>query len=237
MITKFYIKYPQKDLEFEEKKEVKAYIAKMNKSSKNKEKKYDFKPFFGSLQILLFYLTEKGIMKEDEKIGEIIQNAPSYLNISNDCKNFFYNEGYKFTINKLMNLFFFFEHLCFEDLADSLQLEYKAQIPEDLKNKIIENLLNKKDPFDIISTRDLSAATRRLISRYLAGKLATTDINENNDLSFELGRAELWEEKIGNLEDLVMLVIQKLKEFKLKVGQAYEFYNIIGDEDKNSLII
>ena len=237
MITKFYIKYPQKDLEFEEKKEVKAYISKMNKSSKNKEKKYDFKPFFGSLQILLFYLTEKGIMKEDEKIGEIIQNAPSYLNISNDCKNFFYNEGYKFTINKLMNLFFFFEHLCFEDLADSLQLEYKAQIPEDLKNKIIENLLNKKDPFDIISTRDLSAATRRLISRYLAGKLATTDINENNDLSFELGRAELWEEKIGNLEDLVMLVIQKLKEFKLKVGQAYEFYNIIGDEDKNSLII
>ena len=136
-----------------------------------------------------------------------------------------------------MNLFFFFEHLCFNDLADSLQLEYKAQIPEDLKNKIIENLLNKKDPFDIISTRDLSAATRRLISRYLAGKLATTDINENNDLSFELGRAELWEEKIGNLEDLYMLVIQKLKEFKLKVGQAYEFYNIIGDEDKNSLII
>ena len=24
-------------------------------------------------------------------------------------------------------------------------------------------------------------------------------------------------------------------EFKLKVGQAYDFYNIIGDEDRNSL--
>ena len=29
----------------------------------------------------------------------------------------------------------------------------------------------------------------------------------------------------------------KLKEFNLKISQAYEFYNIIGEEDRNALNI
>ena len=33
------------------------------------------------------------------------------------------------------------------------------------------------------------------------------------------------------------LVSGKIYEFKLTVGQAYEFYNIIGDEDRNTLKI
>ena len=31
------------------------------------------------------------------------------------------------------------------------------------------------------------------------------------------------------------LLAEKLGEFNLTVGQAYEFYKIIGDEDKNDL--
>ena len=89
----------------------------------------------------------------------------------------------------------------------------------------------------MIPIKDLGAATRRLISRYLAGKLEVTDIKEDRDLSFELSREELWEEKIGKLEDLMELVSGKIYEFKLTVGQAYEFYNIIGDEDRNTLKI
>ena len=132
-----------------------------------------------------------------------------------------------------MNLFFFFEHLCFEDLAETLQPEYRAVIPDDIKNKIIEKLVKKKDL--VISVKDLGAATRRFISRYLAGKLQVTDITEDRDLSFELSREELWEEKIGQLEDLMDIITNMTFEFKLKVGQAYDFYNIIGDEDRNSL--
>ena len=40
-----------------------------------------------------------------------------------------------------MNLFFFFEHLCFEDLSETLQPEYKKEIPEDKKNDILNKLL------------------------------------------------------------------------------------------------
>ena len=238
MITKFYGKYKQKDLTDEEKQIVYEYISNMNKNKSakaNQKRKYDFKYFFGSMQILLFYLTEKGVMNENEKIVNIIKNAPGYLKLSNDCKSFFYNEGNNFSLNQLMNLFFFFEHLCFEDLAETLQPEYRQPIDAKLKEKIIEKLIKKKDEFNLIPNKDLGAATRRLISRYLAGKLQVTDITENRDLSYELTRAELWEEKIGQLEDLIEQITGRIFEFKLTVGQAYEFYNIIGDEDRNAL--
>ena len=136
-----------------------------------------------------------------------------------------------------MNLFFFFEHLCFDDLVENLQPEYKAKISEETKKFIIEKLLKQKNPDDIITVKSLGAATRRLISRYLVGKIQVTDINEDRDLSLYLSKEEFWEEKIGKLENLMDLVIDKIYEFKLKVGQAYEFYNIIGEEHRNSLNI
>ena len=237
MLSKFYLKYPQKDLNEEEKAIIVKYINKMNNENlRNKREKYDFKEFFGSIQLLIFYLTQKGVMKEDEKLYNIISNAPGYFKLSEDCKNFFDNEGQDISVNKIMNLFFFFEHLCFEDLADTLQAEYKMEIPEDVKVSITNKLLKEKDPQAKITIKDLAAATRRLISRYLAGKLQVTDVMEDRDLAYDLTRIDLWEEKIANLEDLEDIIISQLYEFKLKIGQAYAFYNLIGEEDRNSII-
>ena len=213
------------------------YIDDMNKQNKDNNKKYDFKEFYVSMQMLIFYLTEKGIMKEDEKIVDILKKAPGYFKLSDDCTDFFYNKGSDLTVNKLMNLFFFFEHLCFEDLAQTLQNEYKKEIPEDKKTDITNKLLKNKDPQDKFTIKDLAAAVRRLISRYLAGKLEVTDINEDRDLAFELSREDLWEEKIAQMDDLMEVIGAKLYEFKLTVGQAYEFYNLIGEEDRNSILI
>ena len=238
MLSNFYSKYPQKDLDDKEKEAIINYIDEMNKDSLRKHNiKYDFKDFFGSMQILIFYLTEKGVMKEDEKILNILKKAPGYFKLSDDCRNFFYGVGENLTVNKLMNLFFFFEHLCFEDLAETLQNEYKQEIPEDLKEKIKNKLLKKEENPDAKYTiKDLGAAVRRLISRYLAGKLEVTDISEDRDLAFELSREDLWEEKIAKLEDLMDIIGAQLYEFKLKVGQAYAFYNLIGEEDRKSII-
>ena len=239
MLTDFIGRYPQKDLDEKEKGMIINYIDRMNKEKMVKGKgKYDFKEFFGSMQMIIFYLTQKGFMKEDEKIESILYSAPKYFKLSNDCYNFFKNEGKELTVNKLMNLFFFFEHLCFEDLEETLQNEYKKEIPDDVKLAITNKLLKKeKDPNEKYTIKDLGAAVRRLISRYLAGKLETTDINEDRDLAFELSREEFWEEKIAQLDNLMEIVGSQLNEFKLKVGQAYAFYNLIGNEDKNSLLI
>ena len=207
-----------------------------DKMTKNNVK-YDFKDFFGSMQLLIFYLTEKKIMKTEDKIVNILEAAPGYFKLSKDCRNFFYNEGKDLSINKLMNVFFFFEHLCFEDLAETLQLEYREKIPEELKKQIEDKLLKKeKNPEDKYTIKDLGAATRRFISRYLAGKLEVTDIKEDRELAYELTREELWEERIAKIEGLGEDIGWKLNDFHLRVGQAYEFYNLIGEEDRNALI-
>ena len=135
-----------------------------------------------------------------------------------------------------MNLFFYFEHLCFDYLYESLSPIQKIFIPEETKNEIIEKLLNKKDSKDIKEVKDLASATRRFISRYLVGRTRNSDYYENRDLDIFLIKDEFWDEKIRNSDDyLTELVFGKIREFKLKVGQAYEFYNIIGEEDRNSL--
>ena len=235
ILSKFYMKYPQRDLSNEEKGEIMEYINKMNKEKMAKNNiKYDFKEFFGSMQIIIFYLTERVVTKPNEKISEIFKNPPPYLKISDDCFNFFLNEGSQITIDKLMNLFFFFEHLCYEDLAETVQPEYRKEISEDVKNLIIKKLI-KNYKNDLYTLKDLGAAVRRFISRYLAGKLQTTEIKEDLDLPYQLSRTDLWEEKIGNDDSLGEKLYMQLAEFKLIVAETYSFYELIGGEDKKSI--
>ena len=229
------MKYPQRDLSNDEKEKIMEYINKMNKEKMAKNNiKYDFKEFFGSMQIIIFYLTERVVIKPDEKISEIFKNPPPYLKIADDCLNFFLNEGNQITIDKLMNLFFFFEHLCYEDLAETVQPEYRKEISEEVKdsitNKLIKNYKN-----DLYTLKDLGAAVRRFISRYLAGKLQITEIKEDSDLPYQLSRTDLWEEKIGNDENLSDKLAMQLGEFNLKVSETFSFYELIGGEDKKSI--
>ena len=129
--------------------------------------------------------------------------------------------------------------MCFNDLIQTLQPEYKKEIPNDLKEKIKKQLLgeenknlNENEGFTI---NQLASAVRRYISRYLAGKRESVDIDEKRDLCFDLARIDLWEEKIGRLDNLDELLFAKIGEFKLIVGQAYEFYKIIQSEDVNPI--
>ena len=230
MLIDFCSKYPQEELEIEEKKQITKYI--IDKLPNN----YDFKDFFGSLQMLIFYLTEKGNNKNDIKVNDVIEKAPQYLNLSDDLKNFFTNKENKInelSIYKIKNLFSFIEHFCFKDLIETLHIEYKKQIPEETKTKIKNSLLNiGNDPKDKFTIKDLGAAVRRFISRYLAGKLEVNDIKETRELVFELCREDLWDETILNKGDLQAFIEEKIKDFKLTVGEAYNFYELIGKEDK-----
>ena len=232
VLSNFYLKYPQKDLDKKEKENVLNYIKKLMI-----ENNYDFKEFFGSVQKLIFYLTSKDNVREDEKVIKVINDAPTYFKLSPEFLGFFSIGEFELTCEKIMNLFFFIEHLCFEDLIKTLQKEYKKEIPEDLKIKIKDKLINKNKDFDLYTINQLAAAVRRFISRYLCGKLQVTDIKEDRDLSFELSREDLWEEKVSKLDDLEGIVHNQIGEFKLKVGQAYSFYKLIEEEDDKSFIL
>ena len=229
-LSTFYLKYPQKDLNSNEKQIINDYINNLLSERHN----YDFKGFFGSLQLLLFYLANNDV-KKGEKISNIINQAPPYLKITADCINFFNNEGNMLILDKLMNIFFFIEHLCFNDLVESLQPEYQKEIPEDVEQRIREKLLVQRNHEDVYTIGDLAAAVRRYISRYLVGKRQTTDIDENRDLAYDLSRTDLWSEKIGRLDNLDELITTQLYEFGLKVSQALELYRIIEEEDKTGI--
>ena len=98
-------------------------------------------------------------------------------------------------------------------------------------------MINKRKDFDLYTIKELGAAVRRFISRYLCGKTQVTDFKEDGDLSFYLSKEDLWEEKIAKLDDLMGIVHNQLGEFKLKVGQAYSFYKLIEEEDNNSILL
>jgi len=233
--------YPQKNLEEEDKKSIVKYIERMNKE---KVQGYDFNDFLGSIQLFIFYLTQKGDIEDNVTVDNVIKNAPEYLKVSDNFKNFFENEGKHIIIEKIMNLFFFIEHLCFEYSIKTLQKEYKKEIPKDLQNKITDILLNKEKFNELLNKgeyneaftiKDLGAAVRRFISRYLAGTMQELEINEDRKLSDELGREDLWDESISEKYDLLEINNYLLDEFKLTVSQAYEFYKLIGKEDEDLL--
>ena len=158
------------------------------------------------------------------------------MKISNDCKEFFLNEGNNLTIDKIMNIFFFIEHLCFKDLVNNLQQEYKEKIPQNIKEKIESQLLNKENYLEGYYTiEDLGAAIRRFISRYIVGKTQEIDIKLDRELAFELSRIDLWEPKIANIQNFEDIITNQFKDIKLTVAQAYELYILIGKEDMKSI--
>ena len=133
-----------------------------------------------------------------------------------------------------MDVFFIFEHLCFDDLSKTLQLDFKITIDENIKSKIIEKLIKNYNN-EAFSLKDLSAALRRYISRYLVGFTQTVDIDNTRSLYYELFREELWEQKIWEKNNLEDILKKQIGEFKLLVGHAYEFYKLIGEEDMKEI--
>ena len=235
ILLSFYLKYNQKDFIISEKQIIINYI------KKRKEKiniEFNYREVLSSLQILIFYLTEEIIVNEDEKIYKILDINGINLHISNEFKDFFFNEGKEFTIDKLMEIYNIFEHLCYKDFIENLQIEYKKEISNEEKNKIINKLINNgKDNFILYSLKDFAAAIRRFISRYLVGNEQSIDLDENIKLENHLLREDLWPENIRQSENLEEIIKMQIKEFKLTISQAFSLYEIIGNEDKKMLEI
>ena len=225
ILEKFYKRYKQKDLEEKEKKIILKYMKGKININKNQ--------FFASLQLLIFYLGNNNL-NENDTINSIIENAPKYLRIEDHFSEFFREEGKELKANKIMGIFFFFEHLCYQELFNTIQNNYKKDIKEEIKEKISTKLLDNELNFQI-NIKDLGAALRRFISRYLVGKNQNAIINENAPLIPLLKRPELWEEKLAKLTNLEELISHQLEEFKLTVGQSFQLYEIIKNEDEKEI--
>ena len=228
VLQQFYKKYKQTDLDKDEKKKIIQYFSKNNAGNINKK-------IYGTMQLIIFYLLNNNL-DEKKKIREI--EFPNYLRIDTEFIEFLTNQGKDFTADKIMAIFFLFEHLCFNDLCNNLQKEYKEEFSNEINEKIENNFLNNNNnENEILTIKELSAAVRRFISRYLVGNKTEDNIIPNSLLLPQLKRPDLWGEKIGKLQNLDELISRKLQELNLTVGQSFKFYEKIKLEDEQEIKI
>ena len=251
VLQQFFTKYKQTDLDEKEKKIITQYFLKNNNGNQNKR-------IYGTIQLIIFYLLNNNL-DEKQKISEI--NFPNYLRIDTNFREFLASNGADFTADKIMGIFFLFEHLCFNDLCLTLQDEYKQEISDEINEKIENNFLNNNnnvnnDNDNDISIKEIAACVRRFISRYLVGnknndnnKIDDNDKKEDNNkkegnniipnalLLPQLNRPDLWGEKIGKLQNLDELISKYLKDLNLTVGQSFKFYEKIKIEDEKEIQI
>ena len=230
-LQKFYKKFKQTDLEQDEKEKVMSYLKLFKLAN-------DFRQFFTSMQIFLFYLMSYNFNENDTISNIFNQSNENLKKLNESCTRFFNNENIKdFKGEKILSIFFLFEHFCFEELCQNLQEEYKEEIDEKVKANIETKLLNPNNYVEEISIKDLGSAVRRFISRYLVGKKQATNIDPNAKLLQQLKRVDLWGEKIGKKKNLDILITNLIGEFNLNVCESYRFYEIIKEEDAKEINI
>ena len=227
ILEKFYKKYKQIDLNEEEKLQILAFLKAQNN-------KNDFKLFFGSIQLFIFYLANNNL-EEDKPIKYYLNKLPGYLKIEEICNDFFNNKGQSLKAEKIMSVFFFFEHLCFKELCKNLNEKYKEKLKDELISKIQSKLLNKENLNEVFTIKELAAAVRRFISRSLVNTRIDDNIDPKKILLPYLTRPELWEEKVANVDNLEELISDLIEELNLTVGQSYEFYEKIKNEDEKEI--
>ena len=214
--------YPQKKLNDSENSEIFDYINKTNAYNT-----YDFTKLMFSIQLLIYYLTQEK-KSINLSVYEVIKSSPEYLYISEDCKEFF-GKFYKIQIEKLFDVFSFVELLCYDLISKNLKDDYKI----DLEKSTIEKINNyfKNGYEKKIGKINLASACRKLISRYLISSRSDNDINPENLLSLYLDKPDLWDLEIMKEPDIFELELNEIKEFKIKVNQAFKLCILLDSEN------
>ena len=214
--------YPQKKLNDSENSEIFDYI-----NEKNAYNTYDFTKLMFSIQLLIYYLTQEK-KSINLSVNEVIKLSPEYLYISEDCKDFF-KRFYKIQIEKLFDVFSFVELLCYDLISKNLKDDYKI----DLEKSTIEKINNyfKNGYEKKIGKINLASACRKLISRYLISSRSDNDINPENLLSLYLDKPDLWDLEIMKEPDIFEVELNEIKEFKIKVNQAFKLCLLLDSEN------
>ena len=228
ILSNYEMKYPSRELSIKEKKLLFNFI---KENEKNTEVMNEF---MASCQILIDYI-QKENYNISYPLSDIINDLPSFIELNIKFKEFFKNKKY-FTVNTLLSIFNIFEEFYWKETKENINDQYKEKIDNPKKLEIIQFFKNYNNNDKLISKNNLAAALRRLISRYLAGKRGDTDINENKKLIEYITRNDLWELYIIKNEEKFQSEIYTLT-FDLKVGQAFEYYKILGEDLENILNI
>ena len=232
VIIEFISKYKQIDLTAEVKDILQNYLD--DKKIINLEK-YEIKKIkelenmYFSLQTLLFY-----IFKEDydlkESINNIIIQLPEYVVICKELNDMFQNFN-NLCVDSILKIFEFFEYLCFSQIKNNLNVEYKTIIDKKIQEKIYDYYTKNKNGFILLSNNFIDAI-RKLISRYLSGKRSENEINETIKLKEFIVKEELWNRDPTSDKDLNDALEDFFKKFDITVGQSLSLFNCLNKNNK-----
>ena len=218
ILTSFVKKYPQEKINEKEKEKIKEKIKTIYQDENL------VKEFYESFQILFFYLNEnKNVINIGNNLDYLLDIIPKDLNISEEFYNFLKEEGKFFKLNKIIEIYLYFEHLYFALLYIKQEEKFKNDdIDLEIINKI-DNFLNKEEFFK---------ALRRYITRYLFGNQNMLDIKDEN-LIKEFYKSDLWGiDQMNNFDEVKNFLDKKSKDFNVKVGEAFIIYENFGEKDK-----
>ena len=220
VILDYLSKYKQLPLSKEEKKIL------YNFSQQRK----DYNNFMFSLQLLIFYLKNENY-QSNYSIKNSIENIPDYINIGNECKEFFENNE-NFKLINLISIFEYFELLCYPQIIENVNDDYKKEINEEEIGKI-NNYFNEKErnKDNLIKKIDLATSVRKFISRFLSGKRGDNEIKEDENILFFIqNKEEFWSKEIFNNPLFDKEFEEMIGSFDVKVNESLNFYDVLGGD-------
>ena len=178
---------------------------------------------------MFFYLHENKIpLNLEDNLNHLLELIPSYLNLSVEFKQFIKEKGYFFKLDKIIEIYLYFEQLFFELLYYKDEKELKKE-KDNIDTTIIDIFNNYKLKDELI------IAFRRYIMKYLIKNEKLSDF-KNINLIKELYKSDLWGlkgmKKFDNIKNILDL---NLKNVYIEIEKVYPLYELIKPKDTEKI--
>ena len=223
-------KYPCRELKTIEKESLISFI------NENKNKGI-YNDVFSSLQILM-----KEIIKENyepnHSIYKIIESLPKFVVINNQLIKLL-KDKHEFDINQELNLFsvdslvpFFeyFESLCWKEIKETIEVDYKDVLTEDIQKHILNYFKTNNNSESLINKKNLTNALRKLLSRSIAGKKAVIDIKIDEKLINYIAQEYIWDRKTFENQNFENELI-KIFIDDILIKHAFHIFNLLDGDN------
>ena len=194
---------------------------------------------FSSLQILMNEIIKENY-KQTHLIYKIIESKPNYIMLNAKLVDFFRKqfEYYSdtqfnfFSVNSLLEIFNYFEALCWKEMEKNIPIDYMQELPEKMQKEIttyFEKNINEKK---IINKENFTSALRKLISRSISGTRQEMEIKNDAELKYYMTREDLWSKSVLDVDGFEN-EIDEIFQSKILVGQTIELYKLL---DGNAIL-
>jgi len=213
-------KYVQRELDQTEKD-------LLNKLLETNNNNRFYNDVFSSLQILMNEIIKENY-EQDYLLYSVIENLPNYIILNEELIKLFERQciinDKIFTVNSLIDIFNYFEALCWTEIKSNIPPDYQQDIPQNISNYILKYFKDNKNK--IINIENFTFSLRKLISRSITGSRQDAEIKNDAKLKYYITREDLWNTKILDSE-MFDEEINEIFRYEILIGQIMHLYNLL----------